>query len=182
MDPASAGCDDNNPVIGRRHQSQQRDLETEEARQDLLLLRRAFNNAPRGGAMRKTTMMAMMAGLALSAGLSLAAAADEYGPFKVEMTSMGKLLTDAKGMTLYTYDKDAPGVSNCSGECAEYWPPAKAEADAKPTGDLTIIKRADGTMQWADNGKPLYTFVKDKKPGDVMGDNMKNVWHVVKEE
>jgi predicted lipoprotein with Yx(FWY)xxD motif len=37
-------------------------------------------------------------------------------------------------------------------------------------------------MQWADGGKPLYTFVKDKQPGDVMGDNMKNIWHVVKEQ
>jgi hypothetical protein len=36
-------------------------------------------------------------------------------------------------------------------------------------------------MQWADGGKPLYTYVKDKKPGDVAGDNFENIWHVVKE-
>lgn len=132
--------------------------------------------------MRKLTMIAMMAGLVLSAGVTLSAKADDYGPMKVMQTSMGKVLTDAKGMTLYTYDKDTAGMSNCTGECAEYWPPAKAEAGAKPVGDLTLIKRADGTMQWADGGKPLYTFAKDKAPGDVMGDNMKNVWHVVKEQ
>ena len=132
--------------------------------------------------MRKAAMIAMLAGLALSAGVTLSAKADDYGPMKVMQTSMGKVLTDAKGMTLYTYDKDTPGMSNCTGECAEYWPPAKAEAGAKPVGDLTLIKRADGTMQWADGGKPLYTFVKDKQPGDVMGDNMKNIWHVVKEQ
>lgn len=132
--------------------------------------------------MRRLTMMALIAGLALSAGVTLSAKAEDYGPMKVMQTSMGKVLTDAKGMTLYTYDKDTAGVSNCTGECAEYWPPAKAEAGAKPVGDLTLIKRADGTMQWADGGKPLYTFVKDKAPGDVMGDNMKNVWHVVKEQ
>ena len=57
----------------------------------------------------------------------------------------------------------------------------KAAADAKPVGDLTIIKRHDGTMQWADDGKPLYTFVKDKKPGDIAGNNFKNVWHLIKE-
>jgi predicted lipoprotein with Yx(FWY)xxD motif len=131
--------------------------------------------------MRKITMLAMLAGLALSAGVTLSAQAEDYGPMKVMQTSMGKVLTDAKGMTLYTYDKDAPGVSNCTGECAEYWPPAKAEAGAMAVGGLTIIKRPDGTMQWADDGKPLYTFAKDKAPGDVMGDNMKNVWHVVKE-
>jgi predicted lipoprotein with Yx(FWY)xxD motif len=132
--------------------------------------------------MRKAAMIAMLAGLALAAGVTLSAKADDYGPMKVMQTSMGKVLTDAKGMTLYTYDKDTPGMSNCTGECAEYWPPAKAEAGAKPVGDLTLIKRADGTMQWADGGKPLYTFVKDKQPGDVMGDNMKNIWHVVKEQ
>jgi predicted lipoprotein with Yx(FWY)xxD motif len=124
-----------------------------------------------------------LAGFGLAAMLALAgaASAEDYGPFKVANGSMGKILTDAKGMTVYTYDQDAKGKSNCSGECAEYWPPVKAMDSDKPVGDLTIIKRDDGSMQWADDGKPLYTFVKDKKAGDVMGDNMKNVWHLVKE-
>ena len=52
----------------------------------------------------------------------------------------------------------------------------------KPVGDLTIVTRPDGTLQWADEGKPLYTFIQDKKPGDMTGDNMKNVWHAVKED
>jgi predicted lipoprotein with Yx(FWY)xxD motif len=132
--------------------------------------------------MHKTMMLATAAALTLAIGLTVAANAEDYGPFKVMETPAGKVLTDAKGMTLYTYDKDAAGMSNCSGECAEYWPPAMAMASDKPVGDLTIIKRADGTMQWADGGKPLYTFKNDKKPGDVTGDNMKNVWHAVKEE
>lgn len=110
-----------------------------------------------------------------------AASAEDYGPLKVMDTAKGKVLTDPMGMTLYTYDKDAKGKSNCSGECAEYWPPVKASADDKPVGDLTIIKRDDGSMQWADDGKPLYTFKKDMKPGDVMGDKMKDVWHAVME-
>ena len=85
-------------------------------------------------------------------------------------------------MTVYIYDKDTKGKSNCYGECAEYWPPVKATASDEPVGDLTIIRRTDGTLQWADGGKPLYTFVDDKKPGDVAGDNKANVWHVVKEK
>jgi predicted lipoprotein with Yx(FWY)xxD motif len=44
-----------------------------------------------------------------------------------------------------------------------------------------LIKRDDGTMQWADEGKPLYLFAQDKKPGDVKGDGKNGVWHVVKE-
>jgi predicted lipoprotein with Yx(FWY)xxD motif len=107
--------------------------------------------------------------------------AEDYGPLKVQATSLGNVLADPNGMTLYTYDKDAPGKSNCNGECAEYWPPMKAAADAKAVGGLTIITRDDGSMQWADDGKPLYTFAKDKAPGDVTGDNVKSVWHVVKE-
>lgn len=37
-------------------------------------------------------------------------------------------------------------------------------------------------MQWADDGKPLYTYVDDKKPGDVTGDGKNEVWHAVTEE
>jgi len=84
-------------------------------------------------------------------------------------------------MTLYTFDKDTAGKSNCNGKCAEFWPPVKAAADAKPVGDLTIITRDDGSKQWADGGKPLYTFAKDTKPGDTLGNNFKNIWHVIKE-
>jgi predicted lipoprotein with Yx(FWY)xxD motif len=110
------------------------------------------------------------------------ALAEDYGPFKPMQTTLGKVLVDAKGMTLYTFDKDDAGKSNCTGECAEYWPPAMATSDDKPVGDLTIIKRDDGSMQWADGGKPLYTFKSDMKPGDTMGDKKKDVWHVVTEE
>jgi predicted lipoprotein with Yx(FWY)xxD motif len=129
-------------------------------------------------------MKAGFAGLGLAAALILShlpANAEDYGPFKPMDTSAGKVLTDAKGMTLYTFDKDEKGKSNCNGDCAKAWPPAMATASDKPTGNLTIIKRDDGTMQWADEGKPLYTFVKDTKPGDVTGDNFKDVWHAVKE-
>jgi predicted lipoprotein with Yx(FWY)xxD motif len=130
------------------------------------------------------TMKTGFAGLGLMAILALlstSASAEDYGPFKTMETSAGEVLVDAHGMTLYTFDKDEAGKSNCNGDCAKAWPPAMAMESDKPTGGLTIIKRDDGTMQWADDGKPLYTFVKDTKSGDVMGDNFKNVWHVVKE-
>ena len=131
--------------------------------------------------MRYMHIAAASAAMILSGAFGLAWAEGDYGPLQVVDASVGKVLADANGMTLYTYDKDESGKSNCSGECAEYWPPAKAAADAKATGDLTLIKRADGTLQWADDGKPLYTFVQDKKPGDVTGDGKNGVWHAVKE-
>ena len=90
------------------------------------------------------------------------------------------VMADHKGMTLYTFDKDTTaGKSVCTGECAEYWPPFKAEAGAKAEGDWTIVTRDDGTMQWAYKGKPLYYFKKDAKPGDKTGDKVKDVWHVL---
>jgi predicted lipoprotein with Yx(FWY)xxD motif len=107
--------------------------------------------------------------------------AEDFGTLQVMETSLGPIMADANGMTLYTYDEDGPGKSNCVDQCAVNWPPAIATAADKPVGDLTIIARPDGTLQWADEGKPLYTFVQDKKPGDVTGDNMKGVWHVVPE-
>ena len=107
---------------------------------------------------------------------------EDYGPLQTQESSLGMVLTDENGMTLYTFDKDEPGKSNCMGECAANWPPAVAEAGAEPVGDLTLVSRDDGTMQWADDGKPLYTFIQDKKPGDVTGDGKNGVWHAVVEE
>jgi predicted lipoprotein with Yx(FWY)xxD motif len=87
--------------------------------------------------------------------------------------SNGKMvLVDAKGMTLYTFAKDTKGASNCNDGCAKNWPPLMAAADAKPMGDWTIVKRADGSSQWAYKGMPLYTWVKDMKAGDATGDGV----------
>ena len=41
-----------------------------------------------------------------------------------------------------------------------------------------MIAREDGSKQWAYKGKPLYTWAKDAKPGDVTGDGVNNVWHI----
>ncbi len=91
------------------------------------------------------------------------------------------MMVDHKGMTLYTFDKDAGGKSMCNDECAKNWPPLMAQPSDKAEGKWSTIKRDDGQMQWAYGGKPLYTFVKDKAPGDKTGDKMKDVWHVVHE-
>ncbi|MFC5694440.1 hypothetical protein ACFPU0_02560 [Pseudomonas sp. GCM10022186] len=92
------------------------------------------------------------------------------------------MLVDANGMTLYTYDKDSDGKSACNGQCAQNWPPLMADANAKAEGEWSVVKRDDGSMQWAYDGKPLYTFVMDKKAGDVTGDGKMGVWHVAKPE
>lgn len=90
------------------------------------------------------------------------------------------VLVDGKGMTLYTFDRDAGGKSACNGQCATNWPPLMAKADDKGSGDWSVITRDDGGKQWAYKGKPLYLWVKDTKPGERTGDNVNNVWHIAK--
>ena len=91
------------------------------------------------------------------------------------------MLVDSRGMTLYTFDRDAAGSgkSACNGPCATNWPVLKAEASDVGGDGYTIITRDDGSKQWAYKGKPLYTFAKDQKPGDVTGDGFLNgAWHL----
>jgi predicted lipoprotein with Yx(FWY)xxD motif len=101
--------------------------------------------------------------------------------WKTADTPKGKTFVDGKGMTLYTFDKDAGGKSMCNGPCAENWPPLAAADDAKPTADMTIVVRDDGKKMWAYKGKPLYTFKKDMAAGETNGDGFLNgAWHMAK--
>ena len=109
----------------------------------------------------------------------LASSAASAQLLKTADTPKGKTFVDAKGMTLYTFDKDAGGKSMCNGPCAENWPPLAAAADAKPAADMTLVVRDDGKKMWAYKGKPLYTFKKDTAPGDINGDGFLNgAWHL----
>jgi len=111
--------------------------------------------------------------------LCMGAALAQTAPAKTADTSKSKALVDgSSGMTLYVFDRDTAGKSNCNGQCATNWPALTAAADAKPSGDWTIVTRDDGGKQWAYKGKPLYTFYKDAKPGDASGDGLNNVWHI----
>lgn len=113
--------------------------------------------------------------------LVLASSAAFAQAAKVADTPKGKAYVDTKGMTLYTFDKDAGGKSACNGPCATNWPPLMAAPDAKASGDWTIVARDDGSKMWAYKGKPLYTFAKDTKPGDTTGDGFLNgAWHIAK--
>jgi predicted lipoprotein with Yx(FWY)xxD motif len=93
-------------------------------------------------------------------------------------TAKGKALVDLNGMTLYVFDRDAAAKSNCNAQCAVNWPPLIADTDATASGSFSFITRDDGRKQWAYKGKPLYTWAKDKAPGDTTGDGINNVWHL----
>ncbi|WP_011579495.1 MULTISPECIES: hypothetical protein [Chelativorans] len=103
------------------------------------------------------------------------------GAIKSVENAGGKILTDAKDMTLYIFDKDTAGVTNCYDTCAENWPPLIAASGAAAEGEFTLVQRKDGSMQWAYKGMPLYLWKNDKKPGDVTGDGVGGVWHLAKE-
>ncbi|UUT19992.1 hypothetical protein [Pseudomonas sp. T8] len=115
--------------------------------------------------------------LLLSAALALPGLAFAAEPAMVK----DGMFVDLKGMTLYTFAKDAGGKSMCNDKCAANWPPLMAASGDKAMGEWTVIKRDDGSMQWAYDGKPLYTFVMDKKAGDMTGDGkMDGAWKVAK--
>ncbi|QHQ35163.1 COG4315 family predicted lipoprotein [Algicella marina] len=121
--------------------------------------------------MMKMKTMIAATGLALLASMATAAS--------VSRNSAG-VLADEAGMTLYIFDKDSKGVSNCYDDCAEAWPPFFAAAGAAADGDFTLVERKDGKMQWAFGGMPLYYWAGDSAPGDTSGDGVGGVWHVVK--
>lgn len=107
-----------------------------------------------------------------------AVAADLPSGVRVRKADSGTdVLADAKGMTLYTFDKDTPGKSVCNGGCATNWPPLIAAAGAMPMGDWTVVTRDDGSKQWAYKGKPVYGWIKDTKAGQTTGDGVGHVWH-----
>jgi predicted lipoprotein with Yx(FWY)xxD motif len=96
---------------------------------------------------------------------------------------LGNYLTDANGRSLYYFDKDTVGTSNCSGACIDAWPVFHSDSIVVPTGlnptDFGSIKRADGTMQTTYKGYPLYYYTPDANRGDLKGQGFKDVWYVI---
>jgi predicted lipoprotein with Yx(FWY)xxD motif len=93
-----------------------------------------------------------------------------------------KVVTNAKGFTLYWFVPDTSTKSNCNGGCAAFWPPVKGPATAGSgvTGTLATIKRSDGSTQATYDGHPLYTYVADTAPGQAKGNGINQsggVWH-----
>ena len=99
-------------------------------------------------------------------------------------TSIGPVLADSKGFTLYWYAKDTRMTSACTGGCATAWPPVigkpVAAMGVRLTGKFGTITRAGGTVQATYKGHPLYTYAGDASPGQVKGNGLGGVWHVLR--
>jgi predicted lipoprotein with Yx(FWY)xxD motif len=142
--------------------------------------------------MRRLTAGTVALLLAIGAIASVAAIATSAvstpATVKTRSTSLGAILVDAKGRTLYLFMKDKNGKSACTGACAAAWPPlltkGKPKAAARASASkLGTTKRADGTTQVTYNRHPLYTFILDKnKPGSTKGEGSKAFgaeWYVL---
>jgi predicted lipoprotein with Yx(FWY)xxD motif len=130
-----------------------------------------------------TLIVAIAAVAAVGAGASSGSAT-----VKSRSTSLGTILVDAKGRTLYLFEKDHGGKSACSGACAKNWPPLLTKGTPKVAGSarkakLGTTRRADGGTQVTYAGHPLYTFVVDAgKPGSTKGEGVEAFgaeWYVV---
>ncbi|MBM7456384.1 putative lipoprotein with Yx(FWY)xxD motif [Oceanisphaera litoralis] len=101
-------------------------------------------------------------------------------PVQMTDTPEGEILTNEVGMSLYVFDKDQAGVSNCNDKCADNWPPLAAASDDTADGDYGIVTRADGSLQWSYKGQPLYLWKEDQQAGDTSGDGKFDVWHLAR--
>ena len=129
--------------------------------------------------MQRLTMMMLSALAVTTLSSTLAAQTTPAVPTGVQVNN--GVFTDAKGMALYTYDRDTvANKSLCNAQCSKNWPALTATATDKDVGDWTVITRDDGSKAWAYKGKPLYYFAQDKAAGDKAGDGRGNVWHLAK--
>ncbi len=105
----------------------------------------------------------------------------------VRSTSLGKILVDSQGRTLYLFKKDTGPKSTCFGACASAWPPFRTSAAPKAGSGVTAsllgtTTRSDGNDEVTYNGHPLYYYVGDQKAGDTNGQDLNQfgaAWYVL---
>jgi predicted lipoprotein with Yx(FWY)xxD motif len=97
-----------------------------------------------------------------------------------------QILVDGAGRTLYVYGPDTKNKSTCIADCAAFWPPAELAPDVTVsasisgvTGTFATATRDDGSNQLTYDGAPLYRFIKDKNPGDMLGQGVAGIWWIL---
>lgn len=122
------------------------------------------------------------------AAASPAAAQAPRSKVTVKASSFGRILFDGRGYVLYAFTRDSRAKSACSGACARAWPPYIVKS--RPRAGAGVVarrlgttKRADGSLQVTYAGRPLYYYVGDRKPGQILCQNVTEfggVWRVVR--
>lgn len=103
---------------------------------------------------------------------------------KIASSSLGDIVVDGKGMSVYYFTKDVKdsGTSTCTGGCLTAWPPLLSTSDEPKvegvTGTVGTITTPEGANQVTLNGMPLYYFAKDTKAGDILGQGVNDVWYL----
>jgi predicted lipoprotein with Yx(FWY)xxD motif len=109
---------------------------------------------------------------------SSAPATTGAGTVSTRSTSIGTVLVNSQGHTLYWFAIDTPTKSNCTGSCLTYWPPVTGKVTAAPGTTLPkgfgTITNSEGKTQATYDGHPLYTYVADTSAGMTSG-NGKNL-------
>jgi len=106
----------------------------------------------------------------------------------VRSSSYGRILFDGRGFALYAFTRDPRGKSACSGACAKAWPPYLVDMHPRAavgvrSGLIGTTKRPDGKLQVTYAGRPLYYYVHDRRPGQVLCQNVEEfggLWLVVR--
>jgi predicted lipoprotein with Yx(FWY)xxD motif len=137
-------------------------------------------------------LVGLLVGLSLAcAALAAAAPAAAEAPrstVTVKASSFGRILFDGRGFVLYGFTRDPRGRSACSGACARAWPPYIVKSRPRAgkgvaARRLGITKRANGSLQVTYGGRPLYYYVGDRQPGQILCQNVTEfggVWRVVR--
>ena len=113
-----------------------------------------------------------------------AASSSSSSAVKTATINGATVLTNARGLTLYSFALDTMTASHCNGACAQLWPPVHGPvtAGAGVTGRLGTIQRSGGQLQATYDGHPLYTYAGDSAPGQAHGNNLNlngGLWHEV---
>lgn len=123
-------------------------------------------------------MKTLLLSLLILTGLNAIAAQDHVNT--LELTDLNiEILVDNNDLALYTFDIDTEGKSNCKGQCLVIWPPLLVPKNTVVSNPYELLNKEDGSTQLMHSGRPLYTFFGDKEIGDIKGDNLNGVWHIV---
>jgi len=133
-------------------------------------------------------LLAILIGCAASAGSANGSGTTSRPALTVRSSSFGRILFDGRGFVLYGFTKDPKGKSVCSGACATSWPPYVLKGRLLAGKGITksllgTTRRADGTRQVTYAGRPLYHYVGDRRPGQILCQNVREfggLWLVLR--